>query len=120
MKTILVAEDNDSNYILMTYILRGHYEVVRAHDGKEALEMVANGGIDLVLMDVKMPIMDGLEATRHLKESNPELPIIALTANVFDSDRDAALAAGCDDFLAKPVNSKLCLETIANYLTPKA
>ncbi len=120
MKTILVAEDNDSNYILMTYILRGHYQVVRAHDGQEALDKVADGGIDLVLMDVKMPIMDGLEATRRLKETNPDLPIIALTANVFDSDRDAAMTAGCDDFLAKPVNSKLCLETIANHLTPEA
>lgn len=116
MKTILVAEDNESNYILMTYILRGHYQVVRAHDGQEALDIVAGGGIDLVLMDVKMPIMDGLEATRHLKETNPELPVIALTANVFDSDRDAAMDAGCDDFLAKPVNSKQCLETINKYV----
>lgn len=119
MKTILVAEDNESNYILMTYILRGHYQVVRAHDGKEALEIVANGGIDLVLMDVKMPVMDGLEATRHLKETNPDIPVIALTANVFDSDRNAAIEAGCDDFLAKPVNSKQCLEVVDNYLTPK-
>ena len=116
MKTILVAEDNDSNYILMTYILRGHYEVIRACDGQEAIDKVAEGGIDLVLMDVKMPVMDGLEATRHLKETNPDLPIIALTANVFDSDRDAAIAAGCDDFLAKPVNSKLCLEVIGSHL----
>ena len=82
--------------------------------------MVARGGIDLVLMDVKMPVMDGLEATRHLKETNPDLPIIALTANVFDSDRDAAMAVGCDDFLAKPVNSKLCLESIGNHLTTDA
>ena len=118
MKRILVAEDNDSNYILMTYILRGHYEVVRAHDGQEAIDIVANGGIDLVLMDVKMPVMDGLEATSHLKETNPDLPIIALTANVFDSDRNAAIAAGCDDFLAKPVNNVQCLEIIANHLTP--
>lgn len=116
MKTVLVAEDNDSNYILMTYILRGHYDVVRANNGQEAIEMVERGGIDLVLMDIKMPIMDGLEATRQLKEINPQLPIIALTANVFDSDRDAAIAVGCDDFLAKPVSAKLCLETIDRIL----
>lgn len=116
MKTVLVAEDNDSNYILMTYILRGHYQVVRAQNGQEALDMVAKGGIDLVLMDVKMPAMDGLEATRRLKETNPSLPIIALTANVFDSDRNAAISAGCDDFLAKPVNGKYCLETIDKFL----
>lgn len=116
MKTILVAEDNDSNYILMTYILRGHYNVARAHNGQEALDVVARGGIDLVLMDVKMPVMDGLEATRRLKETHPALPVIALTANVFDNDRDSAMEAGCDEFLAKPVNSKLCLETIARCL----
>ena len=116
MKTVLVAEDNDSNYILMTYILRGKYQVVRASNGQEAIDAVAGGGIDLILMDMKMPVMDGLEATRRLKETNPSLPIIALTANVFDSDRDAALAAGCDDFLPKPVNSKHCLETIAKFI----
>lgn len=116
MKTVLVAEDNDSNYILMTYILRGQYNVVRARDGREALDVVAAGGIDLVLMDIKMPVMDGLEATRRLKEARPQLPVIALTANVFDSDRDAALAAGCDDFLAKPVSAKLCLEAIKRFV----
>ena len=116
MKTVLVAEDNDSNYILMTYILRGQYSVVRARDGQEALDVVDGGGIDLVLMDIKMPVMDGLEATRKLKETHPQLPVIALTANVFDSDRDAAIAAGCDDFLAKPVSAKLCLEAIKRHI----
>ena len=116
MKTVLVAEDNDSNYILMTYILRGKYQVVRACNGQEAIDAVCGGAIDLVHMDMKMPVMDGLESTRRLKETHPSLPIIALTANVFDSDRDAALAAGCDAFLAKPVNSKQCLETIARFI----
>jgi CheY-like chemotaxis protein len=115
-KTILVAEDNESNYILMTYILRGHYQVVRARDGQEAVDAVGKGGIDLVLMDMKMPVMDGLEATRIIKESHPELPVIALTANVFDSDRDNALTAGCDDFLPKPVNAQQCRETIERFL----
>lgn len=117
MKTVLIAEDNDSNYILMTYILRGHYASLRACNGEEALSKVEEGGVDIVLMDIKMPVMDGLEATRRLKEAHPLLPVIALTANVFDSDRDAAMAAGCDDFLAKPVNGKLCLDTIAKYLS---
>ncbi len=115
-KTILVAEDNESNYILMTYILRGHYQVVRAHDGQEAVDAVEKGGIDLVLMDMKMPVMDGLEATRLIKEAHPELPVIALTANVFDSDRDNAMEAGCCDFLPKPVSAKQCLETIEKYI----
>lgn len=116
MKRILVAEDNDSNYILMTYILKRDYEFVRAVNGQEAVDLADGGNIDLVLMDVKMPMMDGLEATRIIKERHPQLPVIALTANAFDSDRQLALDAGCDDFLAKPISSAKCLETIAKYI----
>lgn len=116
MKRILVAEDNDSNYILMTYILKRDYEFVRAANGQEAVDLADGGNIDLVLMDVKMPMMDGLEATRIIKERHPQLPVIALTANAFDSDRQLALDAGCDDFLAKPISSARCLETIAKYI----
>ena len=116
MKTILVAEDNDSNYILMTYILRRSYQFLRAKNGQEAVEMVDKGGIDLVLMDIKMPVMDGLEATKAIKEKMPELPVIALTANAFDSDRQLALEVGCDDFLTKPISSAKCLETIENFI----
>ena len=116
MKTILVAEDNDSNYILMTYILKRRYEIKRACNGKEAVEEVDKGGIDLVLMDLKMPVMDGLEATRTIREKHTDLPIIALTANAFDSDRKLAMEAGCNAFLPKPVSSELCLRAIAKCL----
>ena len=116
MKNILIAEDNDSNYILMTYILRKKYTYLRAKNGQEAIDAVEQGGIDMVLMDIKMPVMDGLEATSKIKETHPDLPILALTANAFDSDRQMALKAGCNDFLAKPVNSEKCLEMIAKYL----
>jgi CheY-like chemotaxis protein len=116
MKTILVAEDNDSNYVLMTYILRRDYQFKRAKNGQETVDMANEGGIDLILMDVKMPVMDGLQATAIIKESHPDLPIIALTANAFDSDRQLALKAGCDDFLSKPVSSEKCLQTIAKYI----
>ena len=116
MKKILIAEDNDSNYILMTYILKKFYQFERAKNGKEAVEMAGKGGFDVVLMDIKMPIMDGLEATKAIKEKNPDLPIIALTANAFDSDRQLALEAGCDDFLSKPVSSELCLKTIKKFV----
>ena len=116
MKKILIAEDNDSNYILMCYLLKKHYEIVRAINGRDAIEKVEQGGIDLVLMDIKMPEMDGLEATKIIKKDKPDMPIIALTANAFESDRDQALAAGCDDFLSKPVNAEVCLATIAKYI----
>ena len=116
MKTILVAEDNDSNYILMTYILKRSYQYQRARNGQEAVEMADKGGIDLVLMDIKMPVMDGLEATAAIKEKHPDLPVVALTANAFDSDRRLAMEAGCDDFLSKPVSSEKCLEVIARLL----
>lgn|SRR5574344_77804 len=116
MKTILVAEDNDSNYILMSYILKKDYQVVRAANGQEAVEKAEAGGIDLILMDIKMPIMDGLEATRIIRSKFTELPIIALTANAFDSDRESSLAAGCNDFITKPVNRQDTLNIIAKYL----
>ena len=112
MKRILVAEDNDSNFILMTYILKRQYEFERAKNGQEAVEMVEKSDYDIILMDIKMPVMDGLEATKVIKEKHPDLPIVALTANAFDSDRQLALEAGCDDFLSKPVSSESCLKTI--------
>ena len=116
MKRILVAEDNDSNYMLMTYILKKHYEFFRAKNGKEAVEMVESEKPDMVLMDMKMPLMDGLEATRQIRASYPDLPIVALTANAFDNDRQRALEAGCNDFVAKPVSAPVCLEVIAKYI----
>ena len=116
MKTILIAEDNDSNYILMTYILKRYYQFLRAKNGQEAVEVADKGGVDLILMDIKMPVMDGLEATKKIKEAHPSLPIIALTANAFDSDRQMAFDAGCDEFLSKPISSDLCLRTIAKVL----
>ena len=116
MKRILVAEDNDSNFILMSYILKKDYQYERAKNGQEAVDMIEAGCFDIVLMDVKMPLMDGLEATKIIKEKHPDLPIIALTANAFDSDRQLALSAGCDDFLSKPVSGEVCLKTIKKYL----
>jgi len=115
MKKILVAEDNDSNYILMTYILKNHYEYVRAINGKEAVELVETEQPALVLMDLKMPVMDGLEATRLIKAKHPDLPVLAITANAFDSDRQKAMEAGCDDFMSKPVSAVKCIQLIDEY-----
>ena len=116
MKKILIAEDNDSNFVLMSYILKKYYQFERARNGQEAVEMVDKGQYDIVLMDIKMPIMDGLEATKAIKEKHPDLPIVALTANAFDSDRQLAMDIGCNDFLSKPVSSEECIETIKRII----
>ena len=109
MKKILVAEDNDSNYVLMTYLLKKDFEYDRANNGKVAVEMVEANNYDLVLMDIKMPIMDGLEATKKIKELKPDLPVV-------DSDRAAAEEAGCCGFLSKPVNRDECIALLKKVL----
>ena len=116
MRRVLIAEDNDSNFILMTYILKKNYEYEHATNGQEAVDMVEKGNYDIVLMDIKMPVMDGMEAARLIKQKYPDLPIIALTANAFDSDRQMAFEAGCDEFLPKPISSEVCLKTIAKFI----
>ena len=116
MKKILIAEDNDSNFVLMSYILKKYYQFERAKNGQEAVELAEKNAYDLVLMDIKMPVMDGLEATKAIREKHPDLPIVALTANAFDSDRQLAVEAGCNDFLSKPVSSEACIETIKKLL----
>ena len=114
MKKILVAEDNDSNYLLMTYILRNHYEFERAKNGQEAIDKADDA--DMILMDLRMPIKDGLQATREIRAVYPDLPIVALTANAFESDREHSLEAGCNDFLAKPVSHDTCMMMIEKYI----
>ena len=116
MKKILIAEDNDSNYILMTYILKKYYQFERAKNGQEAVEMAEKGEYDIVLMDIKMPVMDGLAATKAITASLPDLPLIASTAYAAASDRQLALEAGCNDLLSKPVSSELCLKTIKKFV----
>ena len=116
MKTVMIAEDNDSNYMLMTYILKHNYSVVRARNGQEAIDMAEKGGVDLILMDLKMPVCDGLEATCRIKSMMPDIPIVMLTANAFDTDRRKAMDVGCDEFLSKPVNREQCLSVIARFI----
>ncbi len=106
---ILIAEDNDSNYSLVKHILK-EYQITRVVNGVEAVEKVRNEKFDIVLMDMKMPIMGGLEATRKIRELNPLIPIIALTANAFDADRVSAMEAGCNAFLTKPLKKEELLE----------
>ena len=116
MKTILVAEDTDSNYLLLNIILRKKYNLVRAINGKQAVEMYQESKPDLILMDMKMPVMDGLEATREIRKMDSEVVIIALTANAFDSDRQKSLDAGCNDYMAKPVIAADVQQLIERYI----
>nr|WP_278706259.1 ATP-binding protein [Bacteroides intestinalis] len=109
---ILVAEDNDSNFLLVRNILKD-YDLLRVTNGVEAVEEIRNGKFDFVLMDLKMPVMDGLVATRKIREFNSDIPIVALTANAFDIDRASAMDAGCNAFLPKPVKRKQLLELLS-------
>ncbi len=114
--TILVAEDMESNYLLVSYLLRDDYSVLWAHDGSEALDIYRANRIDLILMDVRMPRMSGLMATEQIRKTDNKTPIIALTAFAFDSDREQAVKAGCTDFLPKPINAELLLSKIKKYI----
>ena len=106
---ILMAEDIDSNYFLLKAMLKG-YDLVRVNNGVEAIEKALHEKFDLILMDICMPLMDGLKATRIIREFNPKIPIIAITAYTSESDRLKAMGAGCNGFLGKPVNRKKLLE----------
>jgi two-component system, cell cycle response regulator DivK len=106
MANILVVEDNEESWDMISRRLqRRGYVVVHAADGQQAVDMAARERPDLVLMDVRLPVMDGLEATRRIR-ARPETqttPVIALTAHAMSGDRDRALQAGCNDYHAKPV-----------------
>jgi signal transduction histidine kinase/CheY-like chemotaxis protein len=114
-KVVLVAEDDDLNFSLIKSYLSGtDIELLRAINGKEAVEICSSGKIDLVLMDIKMPVMDGLKATRIIKEANPDQIIIAQTAYI--NDREIAIECGCTDFIAKPFGKTPLLNLINSYI----
>jgi CheY-like chemotaxis protein len=106
-KKILVVEDNLDNRRILVYRLKrmGDFQIVEASNGEEAIEMVGREQPDLIFMDLKMPVMDGWEATRQIRrqEHGKRIPIIALTAQAMVGDEQKALAAGCDDYVAKPI-----------------
>ena len=114
MKKILIVEDMELNRDLLEQLLEDDYEVVTAADGAAGIETAAREKPDLILMDLSLPIMDGWDATRHIK-SNAELktiPIIALTAHAMRGDEEKALAAGCDGYLSKPIDEDLLFDLI--------
>ena len=113
---ILVAEDEDNNYELVKVVLSKRYRLLRAHNGIEAVTLCEDEHPDLILMDIRMPDMNGLDATRIIKEVNREIPIIALSAYAFDENIKEAKEAGCNDFMAKPFRVEDLLDKIQKYL----
>jgi CheY-like chemotaxis protein/nitrogen-specific signal transduction histidine kinase len=113
---ILVAEDEDNNFELVKVVLSKRYRLIRAHNGIEAVTLCEDEHPDLILMDIRMPDMNGLDATRIIKEVNRNIPIIALSAYAFDENIKEAKEAGCDDFMAKPFRVEDLLDRIQKFL----
>jgi len=113
---VLVAEDNDSNFKLLNVMIGKKFTLLRARDGIEAVTMFEEHKPNIILMDIKMPNMDGLDATRVIREVSPDIPIIALSAYVFDDDIKNALNCGYNGFIPKPVSLDLLSETLNKYL----
>jgi len=117
--TVLVVEDNEDNRALVAKVLGyAGYRVVEAASGEEALELVAGGPPDLILMDLNLGGMNGFEATRRLKEdpATARVPVVALTAYAMVGDRERALEAGCDGYIAKPVDVRRLPEQVETFI----
>ena len=117
--TILVAEDYQSNYDLIEAMLRKMYKLVHAHDGMEAIIFYEQYKPDLILMDIKMPNINGLDATKAIREMSASVPVIAVSAYAYEKDKIAAIESGCNEFLTKPVSADLLKMTINKYLKQK-
>jgi len=118
LSTILVAEDDDINFVYMERLLsKSDTAVIRAANGQEAVDICNSGiAVDLILMDINMPFMNGLDATRLIKEKRPELPIVAVTAYSLSGDRETCLAAGCNDYIPKPIRRDELLGKLQQFL----
>ena len=104
--TILIAEDNESNYKLFASILKGEYQLIHAWDGEEAVEMFKKYNPQMILMDINMPVMDGYEATREIRKYSAKVPIIAVTAFAYASDEQKVMESGFDGYMPKPINAR--------------
>ena len=116
MKTILVAEDEDSNFDLVKAVLQKRYRLLRAHNGIEAVNLNEDEHPDLILMDIRMPEMNGLDATRIIKEVSHKTPVIALSAYAFEDNIREAKLAGFDEFMAKPFRVENLIEMVRKYI----
>jgi two-component system, cell cycle response regulator DivK len=117
MKKILIVEDVDLNIELLTQLLEDDYALTIAKDGQQGVALAASEKPDLILMDMSLPICDGYEATRRIREKALTMPIIGLSAHAMAGDAERAIKAGCNDYLTKPLNDTLLFEKLAKYLT---
>ena len=120
IKTILVVEDNELNMKLVRGLIKiGKYCMLEATDAESGIEQIREQCPDLVLMDIQLPGMDGLSATKIIKQdpSLKDIPVVALTSYAMQGDEEKALEAGCRGYIAKPIDTRKFLETVAQYLT---
>ena len=116
---VLYVEDNDQNFYLVNYILEANgYEVVRAKDGLEGVELARTVDPRLILLDIQLPVMDGYATARELRTipGLVDVPVVALTSYAMAGDREKALAAGCTGYIEKPINPTTFAEEIASHL----
>jgi len=119
MMKILVVEDNETNTYLISFILRkSGYEVIEARTGEEGVALAIREKPDLVIMDIRLPGIDGLEATKRIRESEADgkIPIVALTSYAMTGDKEKALKAGCTGYIEKPINPETFMAEIEKYL----
>jgi len=119
MKKILIVEDIELNTELLTQLLEDDYQLVVAEDGARGVVLAEQEQPDLILMDMSLPILDGYEATRRIKAQAAlkHIPIIGLSAHAMSGDADKARAAGCDDYLTKPIDDVQLFEKLGRLLT---
>lgn len=116
-RTILIAEDVEVNFKLANAILKSDYTILWALNGREAVDLYSKEKPDLILMDIKMPEMDGIEATKRIRALSVDIPILAVTAHAFYTEQQTALDAGCDEIVSKPYTPVQLKEILKKYLS---
>jgi two-component system cell cycle response regulator DivK len=117
-KTVLIVEDNELNRDLLTQIFEDEYDVELAADGITAVDVAATARPDLILMDIGLPGQSGLDAVRAIRRAGSKTPIVAVSSGVMPGDREQALEAGCDEFVAKPIDDRALVEVVRRLVGP--